>query len=332
MARPPKKGLDYFPLNVTMDDEIELIEAEHGLEAFAVLIKIFQKIYKNGYFIKWEKKEQILFSNRISLQIEVVNEIISDCAKWGIFDFGLLKKHSVITSRRIQEIYLHAIYKRVEVEMEEAYLLTDVSDIRNVVVNRVSDIKNSPTTDVTDSKSTQSKVNKNKSNENKINENKEKEVNKSNQNYNSIYFKLSKQLHEKILINDKWFNNPDLEKWDEDIRLLIEKEGRPIEDVENVIDWCQSNSFWNSIILSGQSLRKNFSKIIIQMNEDKVKRSGNLTPLPKSILDQINESSELEEEYTPEEVRKINQDAEKYRKILDEKRIKGNTENLHHVQ
>ncbi|MGJ9384144.1 hypothetical protein [Salipaludibacillus sp. CF4.18] len=210
----------------------------------------------------------------------------------------------------------------------------DVSDIKNVVVNRVSDIRNLPTSDVTDSKSTQSKVNNSKLNKNIINDNKEKELNKNNQSYeeNLIYCKLSKRLYEKILINDKYFDKPDFQKWDEDIRLIIEKDGRPIEDVENVIDWCQSDSFWKSKILSGQSLRKNFSKIIIQMNEDKINRSGNQIPLPKSILAQNKESSEPEEEFTPEEIRKINQDVEKYKKILFEKRIKRDTKILRRVQ
>ena len=44
MARPVKQGLDYFALDVKMDDETELIEAEHGHLGFFVLIKMFQKM------------------------------------------------------------------------------------------------------------------------------------------------------------------------------------------------------------------------------------------------------------------------------------------------
>ena len=48
MARPSKIGLDYFPLDVTVEDSIELLEAECGLSGFAILIKLWQKIYSQG--------------------------------------------------------------------------------------------------------------------------------------------------------------------------------------------------------------------------------------------------------------------------------------------
>ena len=45
MARPQKKGLDYFPLDVDIDqdDKIALIEAKHGAIGFAVIIKLLMK-------------------------------------------------------------------------------------------------------------------------------------------------------------------------------------------------------------------------------------------------------------------------------------------------
>ena len=44
-GRPLKNGVDYFPLDVVMDDKIELIESIHGIKGFGIIIKIFQKIY-----------------------------------------------------------------------------------------------------------------------------------------------------------------------------------------------------------------------------------------------------------------------------------------------
>ena len=38
-------GINYFPLNVHLDDKFELIEAEFGLKGFAIVVKLFQKIY-----------------------------------------------------------------------------------------------------------------------------------------------------------------------------------------------------------------------------------------------------------------------------------------------
>lgn len=46
MARPKKIGLEYFPLDCQMDDKVEILEAVHGLEGFAVYVKFLQAIYQ----------------------------------------------------------------------------------------------------------------------------------------------------------------------------------------------------------------------------------------------------------------------------------------------
>ena len=162
MARPQKSGLDYFALDVQMDDAVNIIEAEHGLAGFAIIIKLFQRIYNEGYYYKWTEKEQILFSSRVSTDRNLVTTIVEDCIKWGIFNQELYENHTILTSRRIQNHYSTATYKRVNVEMVKEYLLIDVSDRKNINVIRVSDDGNPATTKDTDDKSTQSKVKESK--------------------------------------------------------------------------------------------------------------------------------------------------------------------------
>jgi len=157
MARPTKQGLEYFALDVKMDDETELIEAEHGHKGFVVLIKMFQKIYSSGYYIKWDEKQQLLFSKKISVDRNEVTMIVNDCLKWDVFNGDLFKKHGILTSRRIQDQYSRSVYKRVGIIMHKEYLLIDVSDNNNIEVTRVSDNRNSNVSYVSDSKSTQSK-------------------------------------------------------------------------------------------------------------------------------------------------------------------------------
>ena len=168
MARPQKQGLDYFALDVNMGDEVELIEAEHGMIGFAVLVKMFQKIYKEGYFYEWNEKNQLLFSSRSCVDKNTIINIIDDCIKWEIFDSNLYNKYKILTSRRIQEHYVAAVYKRINVEMVGDYLLIDIYDRNNVTLIRVSDDGNEDATDVLDTQSTQSKVNKIKANEIKV--------------------------------------------------------------------------------------------------------------------------------------------------------------------
>lgn len=150
MARPQKQGLDYFALDVNMGDEVELIEAEHGMAGFAVLIKMFQKIYGEGYFYEWNERNQLLFSSRFSVDRNRLTDIIDDCIKWGIFDGDLYEKYKILTSERIQKHYVAAVYKRINAEMIEDYLLIDVYDRSNIALIRVSDDGNPDTTDISD--------------------------------------------------------------------------------------------------------------------------------------------------------------------------------------
>lgn len=162
MARPTKQGVDYFPLDVIMDDKFRLIEAEHGIIGFGILIKMYQKIYSEGYYYDWTEREQILFSSVVSVDRNKVMDIINDSVKWGIFDKKLFEKYSILTSRGIQERYIAITYKRSRIEMDSRYLLIDVSDRNNIFASGVSDIQNPNTTIVSDVKSTQSKVKESK--------------------------------------------------------------------------------------------------------------------------------------------------------------------------
>lgn len=139
MARPQKEGLDYFPLDVDMDqdDKIALIEARYGLIGFGVVIRLFMKIYKNSYFYEWTEKEQLLFARRVNVDINVINEIINDCLKWGIFDKSIYEKHKVLTSRGIQRRYLKAVDRRQRVQISSAYFLLDDEEVnayKNLII------------------------------------------------------------------------------------------------------------------------------------------------------------------------------------------------------
>ena len=125
MARSSKSGLDYFPLDVTMDDKIELIEAKYGIIGFGVVIKLFQTIYKNGYFADVSEERLLLFKKRIDVDIDVINAIIKDCIKWELFDGKLHKKYSILTSHGIQKTYAEATKRRKEVNLFKEYLLVN---------------------------------------------------------------------------------------------------------------------------------------------------------------------------------------------------------------
>lgn len=59
MARPKKTGLDYFPHDVDLssDEKIEALEAEYGLEGYAIYLKLLERIYRAGGKLRLSEPE-----------------------------------------------------------------------------------------------------------------------------------------------------------------------------------------------------------------------------------------------------------------------------------
>ncbi len=130
-------GINYFPLNVHLDDKFELIEAEFGLKGFAIVVKLFQKIYgQQGYYCEWTEDVALLFGKNVGLGGDAVSEIVRAAIKRGIFDSELYDKYQILTSRGIQERYFEAVSRRKEVEVRKEYLLIKVDQIyKNVRIS-----------------------------------------------------------------------------------------------------------------------------------------------------------------------------------------------------
>jgi len=146
MARLQKSGLEYFPLNVDIDqdDKIALIEATHGIVGFGVVVRLFMKIYKEGYYYEWTEREQLLFSKRVNVDIKTTNVIINDCLRWGLFNKDLYDKHHILTSKGIQLRYFAALARRKKVEVFEDFILIDLTEFKNVNIFSLN-VDNNPT-------------------------------------------------------------------------------------------------------------------------------------------------------------------------------------------
>ena len=127
MARPIKTGVDYFPLNTMMDDSVKLIEAEYGLTGFAVVVKLWMKIYSGqGYYCEWTNEVELLFKHDNGLGGNSVSEIIASSIKRGIFNRELFEKYHILTSSGIQKRYFEAVSRRETVYADSRYLLISV--------------------------------------------------------------------------------------------------------------------------------------------------------------------------------------------------------------
>ena len=127
MARPPKTGLEYFPLDVDIaeDEKILYLESETGLEGFAVYVKLLATIYRSGYYIMWTETQLGIYSRRFFVDKNTLSVVVSVCNNIGLFDKNLFEKYRILTSHGIQTRYLLASERRSSVSMIEEFCLLD---------------------------------------------------------------------------------------------------------------------------------------------------------------------------------------------------------------
>ena len=148
MARPTKAGLDYFELDCQLEEKVRLIQAEFGLKGFAIVVKLYQKIYGEfGYYCEWNEDSLLLFmsENGVSSCDEknLISEIVSACIRRNIFSETLFHQFNILTSEGVQRRYLNATYRRERVELKKEYLLLSVDkNSKNVVINSIHDNRN----------------------------------------------------------------------------------------------------------------------------------------------------------------------------------------------
>ncbi len=119
-----KTKLDWFKLDCHLDDKVELIEAEFGLEGFAIVIKILQKIYgAEGYYCQWNRDSALLFAKKTGSEREFVEKVIDSCIERGVFDSEMYARYGILTSHGIQKRYYDCADRRKRMTIRQDYLL-----------------------------------------------------------------------------------------------------------------------------------------------------------------------------------------------------------------
>lgn len=161
------EGVKYFPLDVHMDDNVKLIEAEFGLKGFAILVKLYQKIYGVGYYCEWTNEVALLFAHECGMSESAVSEIVSALIRRGIFDSQMFEKYHILTSEGVQKRYLQIVKRRLSVDFKKEYLLLDdASRYQNVNISSGNVCRTEENTySFPQSKGKKSKLNKRKEEE-----------------------------------------------------------------------------------------------------------------------------------------------------------------------
>lgn len=144
-GRPHKVGLDYFPLDldIDQDDKIFYIQARHGLAGYGLHIKLLAAIYREGYYKKFDEAQEQIFAQRTGVSPETIRVFIEDCISVNIYCAEIYRKHHVLTSAGIQKRYFKAVHRRTEVPVIQDFLLIEVpADINPVYVSIKGDNAN----------------------------------------------------------------------------------------------------------------------------------------------------------------------------------------------
>ena len=134
-------GINYFPIGVNFMEEnaMEVIEAKYGIKGPAIVLKLLCKIYKEGYFIRWDEEQCLIFANKAGreVQTEEVKGIIKILFIKGILDENSYRENGILTSESIQKVWLEATKRRKRDLNTLPYLLEScIQDEENSIPNK----------------------------------------------------------------------------------------------------------------------------------------------------------------------------------------------------
>ena len=110
MARPIKKGLDYFPMDINILHNVKIRRAlrKYGEKGFMAYIHLLCEIYNNSYFLEIGDNELFEFADVFNLKDEEAEPMIDYLVKIKLFDAEIWEKYHVLTSQEIQNRYFSA--------------------------------------------------------------------------------------------------------------------------------------------------------------------------------------------------------------------------------
>ena len=120
-------GINYFPVGVNFMEEnaMEVIEAKYGIKGSAIVLKLMCKIYKEGYYIRWDEEQCLIFANKAGreVQAEEVQGIIEILFTKGILYRNSYQENGILTSESIQKVWMEATKRRKRELSELPYLM-----------------------------------------------------------------------------------------------------------------------------------------------------------------------------------------------------------------
>lgn len=115
MARPIKKGLEYFPFDVGFfsDKKVKILKSRYGADGIVIYQYLLCEIYKeNGYFLIVDEDFEYIISDDLNMESNKVKQVLNFLLERSLFDSTLFQSDKVLTSAGIQKRYQEAVKTR----------------------------------------------------------------------------------------------------------------------------------------------------------------------------------------------------------------------------
>ena len=260
MARPERHDVDYFPFYVKDGRTLFILEDKYGCAGTGFFTNMMRFLCRtpDHHFSIADESDRLFFFSKTKCDEVSGTAMLDIMAKTGKIYAPLWVSGRVIISPDLLGSLKDAYAKRNNPiitlqEVIEFYEEKGVSAAGN--------------TEETELPAPETQQNGESGPGNPQTKLKKTKVKKSKKNYSSdsIEIRLAEKLHNLILKNDHKARSPDIQNWAHEIDLMIRVDKRDPDEIERVIDFCQSDPFWKSNILSTSKLREKFTQLKIKM-------------------------------------------------------------------
>ncbi len=122
--RPPKTGLDWYPHNTKMSDELRMMMNLYGLQGYGWYYRLLDDIHGgDGYFLHLDRRKIIMLAAEMRISDVVFRQMIDSALDIDLFDRRRYELYGILTSLQVQTDYFNATERRTHTTVRAEYLL-----------------------------------------------------------------------------------------------------------------------------------------------------------------------------------------------------------------
>lgn len=252
MARPAKDTVEYFPHYTTSGKTIFTLQAMYGNDGYAAWFKILEILGSSpGHYYQYENAAEWLYLvSRIGVSGEKTLAILSSLSDLGAINKDLHRRKIIWSQNFVDGLRPVYVKRSTDLPVFPSFLL-----------------ENNSSAVVSGEKTPQSKVKESKGKKSKV----EKDICPTFQESIAKELISIVSLRRAINVTDKQALS-----WSNTIRLMVEKDKIPPEQIKKVVSWYEEN--WMNefvpVVESACSLRDKWQKLLNAIDRDRKSING----------------------------------------------------------